>query len=276
MLRRETLIMRASIWPNWTNESRFIRTVLCGALLVAVVSLPAAAITHTRGHKARRSSVRASHRFALHFNPVFPGSHELLVQQNVELDKLQLPRIADDYELMRYELSQDLVPVSESDALKIAADLPDNRRYCRSWTRDFLEDFSQAFYNEFHQPIQVNSLVRTVQQQHSLRRHNRFAAPEIGDTASTHLTGVTADLSRRGLNKAQYAWIRAYLTPLHEAGLVDPIEESQPVLHVVVYDKYSAHNTSNEVSMSEASEPGEFPLSPSTAKASNSRPVVRP
>ena len=95
---------------------------------------------------------------------------------------------------MSYELSQDLVPVSESDALKIAENLPDNRRYCRPWTRDFLEDFSQAFFNEFHQPIQVNSLVRTVEQQHSLRRHNRFAAPEFGDTASTHLTGVTADL----------------------------------------------------------------------------------
>ena len=51
-----------------------------------------------------------------------------------------------------YELSQDLVPVSESDALKIAADLPDNRRYCRPWTRDFLQDFSEAFYEQFHTP----------------------------------------------------------------------------------------------------------------------------
>ena len=160
--------------------------------------------------------------------------------------------------------------MSESDALKIAANLPDNRRYCRPWTRDFLEDFSQAFYNEFHQPIQVNSLVRTVEQQHSLRRHNRFAAPEFGDTASTHLTGVTADLSRRGFTKAQYAWVRAYLMPLHEAGLVDPIEESQPVLHIVVYDKYSAHNTTNEISLSEASEPGEFPLERSRSEASDS------
>ena len=235
-------------------------------LLIAGVGLPASAITHTRVHKVHRSSIRPTHRFALHFNPVFPGSHEMLVQQNVELDKLQLPRINDDYELMRYELSQDLVPVSESDALKIAANLPDNRRYCRPWTRDFLEDFSQAFYNEFHQPIQVNSLVRTVEQQHSLRRHNRFAAPEFGDTASTHLTGVTADLSRRGFTTAQYAWVRAYLMPLHEAGLIDPIEESQPVLHVVVYDKYSAHNTTSDASLSEASEPGEFPLSTPAAK----------
>ena len=260
--------MLVSIWPNLTDKSLSMRAALCATallLLTAIVSSPAAAITPTRSTHHVRHTVRATHRFTLmHFNPVFPGSHELLVQQNVELDKLQLPRISDDYELMKYELSQDLVPVSESDALKIAQNLPDNRRYCRPWTRDFLEDFSQAFYNEFHVPIQVNSLVRTAEQQRTLRRHNRFAAPEIGDTASTHLTGVTADLSRRGFSKAQYAWVRAYLMPLHEAGLVDPIEESQPVLHVVVYDKYSPHSSSDEMRMSEASEPGEFPLNPAT------------
>ena len=256
-----------SFWPNWINPSRPTQALHCALvvlLLAAVFNSPAAAITHARVHHVRHS-IRPTHRFTLtHFNPVFPGSHELLVQQNVELDKLQLPRINDDYELMKYELSQDLVPVSESDALKIAANLPDNRRYCRPWTRDFLEDFSQAFYNEFRQPIQVNSLVRTVEQQHTLRRHNRFAAPEFGDTASTHLTGVTADLSRRGFTKAQYAWVRAYLMPLHEAGLVDPIEESQPVLHIVVYDKYSPHSSTDETRMSEASEAGEFPLNLST------------
>jgi hypothetical protein len=235
-------------------------------LLVAAICSPAAAVTHTstKVHHAKRSSVHASRKFTMmHFNPVFAGSHDLLVQQNVELDKLQLPRMANDMDLLSYELSQDLVPVSESDALKIAADLQPNRRYCRPWTRDFLEDFSQAFYTEFHTPIQVNSLVRTAEQQHSLRRHNRFAAPEFGDTASTHLTGVTADLSRRSFTKAQYAWVRAYLMPLHDAGLVDPIEESQPVLHIVVYDRYSARNSDNNSSLSEASEPGEFPLTPS-------------
>ena len=228
-------------------------------LLTAAICSPAAAVTHTKVHHSKRSPVRASHKFAMHFNPVFAGSHELLVQQNVELDKLQLPRIANDMELLSYELSQDLVPVSESDALKISPDLQENRRYCRPWTRDFLEDFSQAFYDEFHTPIQVNSLVRTIEQQHKLRRRNRFAAPEFGDTASTHLTGVTADLSRRGLTKQQYQWMRDYLMPLHDAGLVDPIEESQPVLHIVVYDRYSSRN-SDGVTFSEASEPGEFPL----------------
>ena len=185
--------------------------------------------------------------------PLFPGSHDLLVEQNVELDRLQIPRMNNEYELLQSELSNELVPVSESESLKIAEDLPDTRRYCRPWTRDFLQDISQAFYEVFRTPLQVNSLVRTADQQRRLRRHNRFAAPEAGETASTHLAGVTADLSRRGLSNTQYQWIRSYLLPLQEKGLVNPIEERQPVLHVVVFEKYSVHDDVPQ-SPSEASE----------------------
>jgi hypothetical protein len=252
-----------SRWPVLASKNRSRHAAwLLAAIVLLGLATPAGAITKTT-HRSRKSSTRGIRGFRLvKWNPVFAGSHDLLVRQNVELDKLQLPRIANDVELLNYELSQDLVPVSESDALKIAANLPDNRRYCRPWTRDFLEDFSQAFYAEFSIPIQVNSLVRTAEQQKKLRRHNRFAAPEIGDTASTHLTGVTADLSRRGLTKAQYQWIRDYLMPLREAGLVEPIEERQPVLHIVVFDRYSARDDI-QTTLSEANEPGEFSLAAS-------------
>src|SRR5208283_597141 len=194
------------------------------------------------------------------WSPMFPGSHELLVQQNQELDRSQVFRVTNDVDLIQRELSQELVPVSETDALKLAGDLPDNRRYCRPWTRDFLQDFSQAFYDQFHAPLQVNSLVRTMEQQHRLRRSNRFAAPEWGDTASTHLAGVSFDLSRRGLTPMQYAWITSYLLPLKEAGMVDPIEERQPVLHIVVFDKYGDRSggPGGASSASEANEPTEM------------------
>lgn len=239
---------------------------LCLLGLLAMV--PANAVTHASAahlHRGRKITAHNIRNFRMvKWNPVFAGSHDLLVHQNVELDRLQLPRINDDVELMRLELSQDLVPVTESDSLKIAPNLVDNRRYCRPWTREFLQDFSQAFYTEFHTPIQVNSLVRTAEQQRVLRRHNRFAAPEIGDTASTHLTGVTVDLSRRGLTKTQYDWIRAYLMPLREAGLVEPIEERQPVLHVVVYEKYSDQGD-DSINLSEASEAGEFSVAPASS-----------
>jgi hypothetical protein len=223
------------------------------------------ATTHARVHHSRHMMVRYAfptkkghYQVGLgRWTPMFPGSHDMLVRENEELDRLQLPRIADEYELLQYEASKELVPVSESDGLKLAADLPDSHRYCRPWTRDFLQDFSTAYYEQFHSPLQINSLVRTVEQQHRLRRWNRFAAPEFGDTASTHLTGVTFDMSRRGLTYEQYEWIRGYLLPLQAQGMVDPIEERQPVLHVVVYDKYSG-GSSQKNAWSEANEPTEM------------------
>ncbi|MGA9564665.1 MAG: DUF5715 family protein [Candidatus Korobacteraceae bacterium] len=185
---------------------------------------------------------------------MFQGSHELLVQQNVKLDQDQIQRMNSEYDLVKSEMSEDLVPVNETDALKITDNLLDNRRYCRPWTRDFLQDLSQAYYDQFHAPLQVNSLVRTADQQAYLRRHNRFAAPAFGDTASTHLAGVAVDLSRRGLTNTQYQWIRGYLQPLQQKGMVDPIEERQPVLHVVVFEKYSGKPPAAASSASEASE----------------------
>jgi hypothetical protein len=251
-------------------QRRLGYTLLLFALTL-MVTAPSFAVTHAATHAKVRHTRHYMVRYAFpapakhghyqvslgRWTPMFPGSHDMLVRENEELDRLQLPRIADEYELLRFEASQDLVPVAETDALKLAPDLTDSHRYCRPWTRDFLQDFSEAYYEQFHSPIQINSLVRTVEQQHRLRRWNRFAAPEFGDTASTHLTGVTFDMSRRGLTYEQYEWIRSYLLPLQAQGMVDPIEERQPVLHVVVYDKYSG-GSSQKNAWSEANEPTEM------------------
>src|SRR5208283_3302224 len=244
-------------WQRWVG---------CAVLLSTGLSLASSAghaVTHAT--TKTRKTVHHSPVVFSHFHwriskwsPMFPGSHELLVQQNQELDRSQVFRVTNDVDLIQRELSQELVPVSETDALKLAGDLPDNRRYCRPWTRDFLQDFSQAFYDQFHAPLQVNSLVRTMEQQHRLRRYNRFAAPELGDTASTHLAGVSFDLSRRGLTPEQYVWITSYLLPLKESGMVDPIEERQPVLHVLVFEKYG-DRSGGATSWSEANEPTEMP-----------------
>jgi hypothetical protein len=103
-----------------------------------------------------------------------------------------------------------------------------------------LQDFSEAFYGEFHRPIEVTSLVRTAEQQKKLRRHNGNAAPEDGDTASTHLTGMTVDILKRGLTKKQHQWIEQYFLPLKGRGAIDPIEERrQPVFHVTVFNTYN-------------------------------------
>jgi len=47
------------------------------------------------------------------------------------------------------------------------------------------------------------------------------------------------------------------MLPLQAQGMIDPIEERQPVLHVVVYDKYSGRNEQKNA-WSEANEPTEM------------------
>jgi Family of unknown function (DUF5715) len=174
------------------------------------------------------------------WNPLFKPSHQSLLLQNEEIDRLNLPRIHDDKQLEHLKTSGDLVPIIPSESLRIQPSLDPARRYCRSWTREFLEDISVAYYREFHEQIQVNSAVRTVLVQKKLRRHNRNAAPESGETASSHLAGLTVDLQRRGMTKAQVTWIEEYLRPLKELRLIEPEEERrQWCFHVMVAGGYS-------------------------------------
>ena len=175
----------------------------------------------------------------MRWNPMFRPSHDSLLRQNEEIDRLELPRIQDDAELEELKASGALVPILESESLKIEHRLEPSRRYCRPWTRDFVEDLSQVYYQRFHAQIQVNSAVRTVKVQTKLRRHNRNAAPAYGDTASSHLAGVTVDLQRRGMSKEQIRFVQRYLFYLRALGLVEPEEERRHwCFHVMVSDRY--------------------------------------
>lgn len=174
------------------------------------------------------------------WNPLFKPSHQSLLLQNEEIDRLNLPRIHDDKELERLKSSGDLVPIIPSESLRVQASLDPARRYCRPWTREFLEDISAAYFKQFHEQIQVNSAVRTVLVQKKLRRHNRNAAPESGETASSHLAGLTVDLQRKGMTKQQVAWMEEYLRPLKDQRLIEPEEERrQWCFHVMVAGGYS-------------------------------------
>ncbi|MGH9513737.1 MAG: DUF5715 family protein [Terriglobales bacterium] len=195
---------------------------------------------HSPGRYPRRYRVHHSHRRHMFWNPVFRPSHDSLIRQNEEIDRLDLPRIQDDQELQELIASDELVPIVPSQTLRIDPRLDPDRRYCRPWTRDFLEDVSADFYKEFHGQIQVNSAVRTVVVQKKLRRHNRNAAPETGETASSHLAGITVDIQRRGMSRAQIKWMEQYMVPLRDLGLVEPEEERhQWVFHVMVSERYT-------------------------------------
>jgi hypothetical protein len=174
------------------------------------------------------------------WRPVFRPSRESLLRQNEEIDRLDLPRIQNEEQLHQLIANEELLPIVESRSLRIAPGLVADRRYCRPWTRHFLEDLSAAYYDRFHDQIQVNSAVRTVQVQKKLRRHNRNAAPESGKLASSHLAGITVDIQRRGMTRQQIQWMEAYMMPLKEQGLIEPEEERrQWVFHVAVSRRYA-------------------------------------
>ena len=117
--------------------------------------------------------------------------------------------------------------------------LPENRRYCRPWTAQFLATLARAHYAHFHTPLQVNSAVRTVEFQQHLIHINGNAAPAEGDTASPHLTGQAIDIAKHGLSLSEIAWMRGYLLPLVQEGKIDVEEEfQQSCFHISVYKQY--------------------------------------
>ena len=196
-----------------------------------------------RAFAVRHAVLQKSHRRHFHWlrwHPMFRPSHESLLLQNAEVDRMNLPRIQDDTELEALKADGSLVEIIPSEALRIEPSLDPSRRYCRPWTLDFVNDLSQAYYNRFHAQIQLNSAVRTVKVQKKLRRHNRNAAPYEGETASSHLAGLTVDLQRRGLSKDQIRWMEHYLFYMKSLGLVEPEEERRHwCFHIMVSGLYS-------------------------------------
>jgi hypothetical protein len=212
-----------------------------------------AAITRARGHhhhhktKVSQTTIALSStpkhhrrwRRIFFWNPVFKPSHDSLLKQNAEIDRLALPRIQDDSELEQLKQDGKLVPIVPNEALRLDPRLDPDRRYCRPWTLKFVQDLAEAYHQEFGDQIQVNSAVRTVIVQKKLRRHNRNAAPAEGEIASSHLAGVTVDLQRRGMSKKEIKWVENYLIPMKAAGLVEPEEERrQWVFHIMVSNRY--------------------------------------
>jgi hypothetical protein len=208
------------------------------AFLALAVCAPAFSLKQTVPPPQHHAHKRA-HLRRVRWNPMFRPSHDSLLRQNEEIDRLELPRIQNEVELEQLVANGDLVPIIPGRELRIDPRLDPERRYCRPWTLDFLQDLSSAYYDQFHDQIQVNSAVRTVQVQKKLRRHNRNAAPEKGETASSHLAGITVDIQRRGMTRQQIQWVEQYMMPLKEQGLIEPEEERrQWVFHVAVSGRY--------------------------------------
>jgi Family of unknown function (DUF5715) len=242
------------------------RIILLFLMTIAVCGR-ATALHSTINARPLRHARRRGFRSIL-YHPLFRPTHESLLRQNEEIERLELPRIQDDAELEELKSSGALLPIRASESLRFDPRLDPSRRFCRPWARDFVEDLGAAFYQQFHASIQVNSAVRTVEVQHKLRRHNRNAAPESGETGSSHLAGITVDIQRRGLSGEQIQWIEQYMLPLSNQGMIEPEEERHEwVFHVMVSNRYQGWRESNAVTAK--AEPETFtPSAPQAATES--------
>ena len=172
--------------------------------------------------------------------PPMRGTREILVHQNLIADEEGLSRIQDDDDLHRMRSERMLVDFPESSSLRVNAELAGDRRCARPWTVRFAGDIARAYYLRFHQPLQVNSAVRTVAYQVRLRRVNGNAAGIGGEMASPHLTGEALDFGKRDMSTEEIAWMRMYLRPLMQVGKVDVEEEfQQACFHISVYRSYA-------------------------------------
>jgi Family of unknown function (DUF5715) len=254
---------------NTATRLKLLLRQLVAATMLACFCGTAFSVTSVVTRKARHHHPRRLHWTRWH--PMFRPSHESLLIQNAEIDRLELPRIQDDTELEALKADGSLVAIVASESLKIEPSLDPSRRYCRPWTLDFVNDLSQAYYNRFHAQIQLNSAVRTVKGQKKLRRHNRNAAPAEGDTASSHLAGVTVDLQRRGLTKDQIVWMEHYLFYMKALGLVEPEEERRHwCFHIMVSGHYAEwRETQTIVPMDRPDQPAPEQVRPEQQVASS-------
>ena len=217
----------------------FLSVTVAASAEASVHNVPQRTPARHLSHHRRHARLRRLRFFGPPVTPELRGSRDSLLKQNSEIDRAGLERIEDDEQLMELEQSGALVPLAESKSLRISHELQESRRYCRPWTAQFVSDLSTEFYTKFRKPLQVNSAVRTAEQQRHLMHVNGNAAPAEGDIASSHLAGTTVDIGRRGLSRKEHKWVEGYLARLKEQDVIEPEEERrQACFHIMVSNRY--------------------------------------
>lgn len=170
-------------------------------------------------------------------NQILKGSVASRLKQNQKADEEGLERIKDDEELQGLKDRGLLVTLPENEFVGIDERLDQKNRWCRPWVRDFLLKESQ---NTFHGKFQINSAVRTIEDQERLMRINPNAVTPYGPLATSHIRGSTIDITKKNLSPKAVSWLRKKLIDLERANLIEAIEErNQSVFHVMVFKKYS-------------------------------------
>lgn len=178
--------------------------------------------------------------------PSFAESRELLraswnsqTVQNKRADADDLSRMKDVAMLQRFVRAGLLVRVHGSTSHYYTRYIPSKYSYLRPWSKLFLDRLSSQYYARFKKKMRVTSLVRTVALQNSIGKRNNNAASAYGSRRSSHLTGATLDISKKGMKQSQIDWMRRVLHSLKQKGYLYAVEEfQQPAFHIMIYKNY--------------------------------------
>lgn len=170
------------------------------------------------------------------------ATRESQIIQNQRADGDHLSRMENDTMAARWKRLELLAPIASKTSTYYLHNIPKSSRYLRPWAKLFLARLSRQYRSRFGKPLRVTSLLRTAQRQQALRRRNGNAAPVTGPKRSSHLTGASLDISKKGMSRAQRDWMRRVLLSLNDKGYVFAIEENQqPNFHVMVYRRYEEY-----------------------------------
>lgn len=171
------------------------------------------------------------------------GSNESQVWQNYKADKEGLFRTGNRKQLLFLEKAGLLVPLPQTNVVRIDPRLRKDREYCYALPRVpvFLTDRAYEYRRAMPKAaFEISSAVRDEVKQKALRRGgNQNAADATGPKASSHLTGATIDITKRKMAKAQIEWWREKLLDLECQGVIEATEEfRQACFHIMVFGNY--------------------------------------
>lgn len=165
------------------------------------------------------------------------GSRKSLLSQNKAVNNERLTRIKNKAQLKLFINQGLLVSIQKIENVNIDYRLRDSLSYVRPNTALFLENLAAAYYKIFGLYIQINSAVRTIEDQNNLRKTNTNAAPAM---LSSHTTGSSIDVSYMDMTDQQKMWVRSYLLRCESRGYIEATEErSQTVFHIMVFKNYN-------------------------------------
>ena len=110
------------------------RLLVWSILWLAAVS---SAVSAHAVNKNARYRHRAHYRH-VKWDPVLRGSVDSMTRKNEEIDRLQLPRIADQEQLLELERTQELVAIPETQSLRWSSSIQSDKRFARPWPTQFL------------------------------------------------------------------------------------------------------------------------------------------